>query len=70
LHRKKYNRNEEEALQEALAFIQEHAAKSVAMADRIIGFPHEEGIDYPESEWCPQCPFGTVETGGPVNGNT
>lgn len=50
-------RNEEEALQEALAFIQEHEAKSVAIADRIIGCPHEEGIDYPEGEWCPQCPF-------------
>jgi hypothetical protein len=50
-------RNEEEALQEALAFIREHKAKSVAIADRIIGCPHEEGPDYPEGEWCPQCPF-------------
>jgi hypothetical protein len=32
-------------------------AKSVAIADRIIGYPHEEGLDYPEGEWCPQCPF-------------
>ncbi len=40
-----------------LRFIQEHQAKSVSMADRIIGCPHEEGIDYPDGEVCPQCPF-------------
>ncbi len=31
--------------------------KSVVSPDRIIGCPHEEGIDYPEGEACPQCPF-------------
>jgi hypothetical protein len=31
-------------------------AKSVVMTDRIIGCPHEEGIDY-EGETCPACPF-------------
>ncbi len=29
----------------------------VVMTDRIIGCPHEEGIDYPEGKACPQCPF-------------
>jgi hypothetical protein len=38
-------------------FIATHAAKSVVLADRIIGCPHEERIDYPEGEACPQCPF-------------
>jgi hypothetical protein len=38
-------------------FIQEHGVKSVVMSDRIIGCPHEEGIDYPEGESCPQCPY-------------
>jgi hypothetical protein len=38
-------------------FIDRHGAKSVALADRIIGCPHEEGIDYPEGTACPQCPF-------------
>ena len=42
---------------EILAFIQKHGAKSVVLADRIIGCPHEEGHDYPESESCPQCPY-------------
>jgi len=27
--------------------------------DRIIGCPHEEGIDYPMGRPCPQCPFWT-----------
>jgi hypothetical protein len=40
-----------------LAFIQEHGAASVVMTDRIIGCPHEEGIDYPEGSVCPECPY-------------
>ena len=38
-------------------YIQRHAVRSVGMFDRIIGCLHEEGIDYPEREKCPQCPF-------------
>ena len=26
-------------------------------SDRIIGCPHEEGIDYPMGRTCPRCPF-------------
>jgi len=44
-------------LQEMLKFIQEKGAKRVTMVDRIIGCPHEEGIDFPEGEACPQCPY-------------
>lgn len=40
-----------------LRFIEEHGAKTVVSPNRIIGCPHEEGIDYPEGEKCPQCPF-------------
>jgi hypothetical protein len=40
-----------------MRFILERAAKSVAMMEPIIGCPHEEGLDYPEGEPCPQCPF-------------
>ena len=29
------------------AFIAKHEARSVTVADRILGCPHEEGIDYP-----------------------
>ncbi len=37
--------------------LRQHAVHSVAMVDGIIGCPHEEGIDYPEGEPCPHCPF-------------
>jgi hypothetical protein len=50
-------RNDAAAVGEALEFLQEEGARTVAMADRIIGCPHEEGIDYPEGEECPLCPF-------------
>ncbi len=40
-----------------LDFIQRHGVKSVVMADRIIGCPHEEGVDYPDGQACPRCPF-------------
>ena len=43
--------------EQVLAFLREHAAKSVVVTDGIIGCPHEEGIDYPEGKSCPKCPF-------------
>jgi hypothetical protein len=43
--------------EEVLEFIKINDAKSVAMMDRIIGCPHEEGIDYPDGQSCPVCPF-------------
>lgn len=43
--------------QEIVTFIEQHGARSVGMADRIIGCPHEEGIDYPLGQDCPQCPY-------------
>jgi hypothetical protein len=42
---------------EVLEFIQTNSAKTVGMFDRIVGCPHEEGIDYPEGHSCPLCPF-------------
>lgn len=42
---------------EISAFLKEQGVLSVAMADRLIGCPHEEGIDYPDGASCPQCPF-------------
>jgi hypothetical protein len=42
--------------EKVLAFLKEHAAKSVIVTDGLIGCPHEEGIDYPEGKSCPQCP--------------
>lgn len=42
---------------EILAFITKHGVRTPIMTDRIIGCPHEEGIDYPEGQKCPQCPY-------------
>ncbi len=42
---------------EILSFIEDNAVKSIALISRIIGCPHEEGIDYPDGASCPQCPF-------------
>lgn len=40
-----------------VAFITRHGVRSTVLTDRIIGCPHEEGIDYPEGQKSPQCPF-------------
>jgi len=49
-------RNDADVAEEVLAFIADTGAKSVVMTDRIIGCPHEEGIDY-EGATCPHCSF-------------
>ena len=49
-------RRNEEVLEEAVAFLDECGVVSIMMADRIIGCPHEEDIDY-EGPTCPECPF-------------
>ena len=50
-------RNDPEITEAIVRFIERHGAKSVIVADRIIGCPHEEGTDYPEGEKCPKCPY-------------
>lgn len=47
--------------EEILSFIKAYKVERVAMAGRITGCPHEEGIDYPDGSTCPQCPFWTVK---------
>ena len=43
--------------QQILGFLERHGARSVVLSDGIIGCPHEEGVDYPEGQPCPHCPF-------------
>ncbi|MDX8406466.1 MAG: hypothetical protein R8K50_10005 [Mariprofundus sp.] len=50
-------RRQADLLREVIEFISANQALTVVMADRIIGCPHEEGIDYPKGETCPECPF-------------
>ena|ERR1700674_3614310 len=50
-------RTDETVFIEIATFLREHQVKSVAMMDGILGCPHEEGIDYPTGETCPDCPY-------------
>jgi|SRR5579859_1438874 len=50
-------RLDEHIFEQMIAFIERHQANRIALADRIIGCPHEEGVDYPEGQSCPHCPF-------------
>jgi hypothetical protein len=50
-------RNDASFLTELDEFLRENEARSIAMVERIIGCPHQEGIDYPVGEECPKCPF-------------
>jgi len=40
-----------------LTFARTRGVRTVVMADRIIGCPHEEGVEYPNGKACPQCPY-------------
>jgi hypothetical protein len=50
-------RHDEIIGREMAEFFRSHGVRSIGMTQKIIGCPHEEGIDYPEREECPQCPF-------------
>lgn len=50
-------RHEAKLLEEVLDLLTEQGVRSVVMLDRLIGCPHEEGVDYPLGQECPQCPF-------------
>jgi hypothetical protein len=50
-------RHDSDVNRAVLDFIRSRGVRTVAMADRIIGCPHEEGTDYPEGQTCPECPF-------------
>ena len=42
---------------EIAAFLKERGVQQTIMADRIMGCPHQEGVDYPTGGTCPHCPF-------------
>ena len=51
-------RHDEAIAREVATWLKHHHVKdTVTTADRIIGCPHEEGIDYPMGRTCPRCPF-------------
>ena len=50
-------RTDKRILAEIAAHLRQCSVHSMAMADGVIGCPHEEGIDYPFGEACPQRPY-------------
>ena len=50
-------RRDPQILKTVLALLEQQQVKTVVMVDRVFGCPHEEGIDYPEGEACPRCPY-------------
>jgi hypothetical protein len=49
-------RDDAEILAAVIAYFEENGVLTVSMVDRIIGCPHEEGVDY-EGPTCPACPY-------------
>jgi hypothetical protein len=50
-------RTNEAILDEVARFLRDAGVRSVIVVDRVIGCPHEEGIDYPSGRPCPHCPY-------------
>lgn len=50
-------RANEEIGEKVIELLRANGVKSTVVTDRIIGCPHEEGVDYPEGKSCPKCPF-------------
>jgi hypothetical protein len=50
-------RKDPSILSEILAYLETFRVRRVAQMDRIIGCPHEEGVDYPMDESCTICPY-------------
>jgi len=50
-------RNDETIRREIFEFLRENEVISISALDRLFGCPHEEGIDYPSQQSCPQCPY-------------
>jgi hypothetical protein len=46
-----------EVQMQIMGFLETHGVRQMAMTDGIIGCPHEEGVDFPEGQECPYCPF-------------
>ena len=42
---------------EVADFLKRHGVQETVVNERIMGCPHEEGVDYPLGSTCPQCPF-------------
>jgi Protein of unknown function (DUF1186)/SEC-C motif len=52
-------RNDPLIAAEVADWLRSQGIKETLNYDRIIGCPHEEGVDYPMGRTCPRCPFWT-----------
>ena len=50
-------RHDTKVMHEILKTLKLNEVKSVVMTDKIIGCPHEEGVDYPEKGDCVNCTY-------------
>jgi len=50
-------RNDPAIAAELAGFLKKHGVKHTVTYNRIIGCPHEDGVDYPPGGTCPRCPF-------------
>ena len=45
-----------------------HHVRTIIRAPRVIGCPHEEGVDFPDGGDCPHCPFWRGKQGSGAEG--
>src|ERR1700722_19531318 len=50
-------KNDKQVLEEIFAYLNLSKVDSVARIERVIGCPHEAGVDYPEGTMCQACLF-------------
>ncbi|MFT5554094.1 MAG: hypothetical protein ACI9P3_003516 [Bradyrhizobium sp.] len=50
-------RHDPAIMEEIATFLRAEDVRTVASVPTMMGCPHEEGIDYPQGEVCPQCPY-------------
>jgi hypothetical protein len=50
-------RNDQAIAAEVVEFVKRNGVRQTVSSDRILGCPHEEGVDYPLGSTCPHCPF-------------
>jgi hypothetical protein len=50
-------RHDATVLGAVLGLLEARKVRTVVVTPGIYGCPHEEGVDYPEGETCPACPF-------------
>lgn len=43
--------------EQVLGFVRIHGARTVVITPRILGCPHDAGVDFPAGASCPRCPF-------------